>query len=447
MQRPGRSVVALALALGAACRGKASPAGGGGEAGIPLDAGGSAAAGGLSDDGGDAEAGRLSDDAGGAEAGVALDAGDTAPAAGPVRLGMGRGGFCGIWADGSARCWGMTAPIPTRGEWRARPTARSEGFMVGGVRATAVGLDHRCVLLEDGTVRDAVYRPVDNPCFVTYVRPLRGVEQLVAGAVVLCARFATGEVSCWRDGYGDEVFPAEPAPVPGLRDVVEVAAGDHHVCARRSDGTVWCWGDNDVGQLGAGKYGTYQPEKGGWKGEARPLRVVGLGGATHIALGFGHSCAIVSSGEVFCWGYNHEDQLGTGVKLDTSKFAPISLPGEGIALPETEEWVFATSRDYPLKVAGLSVAVELALGADLSCARTSDGKVHCWGHLGPGPNRAIPAPVPGLDGVVQIVSAPNVSLVCALRGSGEALCWGANEFGVLGEEKRAFTRTPQPVRW
>ncbi len=42
-----------------------------------------------------------------------------------------------------------------------------------------------------------------------------------------------------------------PRPLPLLVHALPVACGDYHTCAVLSSGTVQCWGRNDQGQLGA----------------------------------------------------------------------------------------------------------------------------------------------------------------------------------------------------
>jgi alpha-tubulin suppressor-like RCC1 family protein len=310
------------------------------------------------------------------------------------------------------------------------PTIHPELLPIRSVRTTAVGLDHQCVLLEEGVVRDAALSPQDSACHLPYVTRLPKVEQLVMGNAVLCARLVNGEAMCWKGTYPEGIFPEEPTKVPGLYGVVEIAAGENHVCARRKNGTVWCWGQNISGELGDGTTdGTHF-----YHDRERPLPVLGLHDVKHIGLGYAHSCAISSAGDVFCWGDNGGDQLGTGVDVRRDPD-----PSSG-ALEDL------TVRERPGKVVGLSHAVELALSG-YSCARTSDGKVYCWGGVNQRPNRSVPTVVEGLEGVVQIVSAPLTALTCALLKTGETRCWGANDFGVLGDDPRTFTRTPQAVRW
>jgi hypothetical protein len=48
--------------------------------------------------------------------------------------------------------------------------------------------------------------------------------------------------------------------------------------------------------------------------------------ATQLALGYHHSCALLESGRVACWGDNSMGQLGTGRGTPSHSFAPIVVP-------------------------------------------------------------------------------------------------------------------------
>ena len=56
-----------------------------------------------------------------------------------------------------------------------------------------------------------------------------------------------------------------------------------------------------------------------------------LTGATALAVGYGHTCAIMESGGVRCWGANDRGQLGNGLAPAYAMYPPTTdiegLPG------------------------------------------------------------------------------------------------------------------------
>ena len=85
-----------------------------------------------------------------------------------------------------------------------------------------------------------------------------GVAQIAIGNDHTCARLTDGTVLCWglngngQLGDGTTTYRETPDAVPGLTSVAEIATGGSHTCARRTDGTVLCWGGNSYGQIGDG---------------------------------------------------------------------------------------------------------------------------------------------------------------------------------------------------
>ena len=127
-------------------------------------------------------------------------------------------------------------------------------------------------------------------------------------------------------------------------DVIAISPGDSHTCALRRGGTVWCWGYNGSGELGNGIKGI---------SSSVPTAVTGLPVATAISAGGGHTCALLVSGEVSCWGVRNGGStvLVNGVR-------------DGSATPEVTDIVRATA---------------IAAGSQHTCALIEGGTVQCWG--------------------------------------------------------------------
>ncbi len=193
----------------------------------------------------------------------------------------------------------------------------------------------------------------------------------------------------------------------------QIAAGSDHSCAVVAGGQVKCWGYNLDGQLGDGTFNS------SWV----PVSVSGLSGVTQIAAGYQHSCAVVSGGQVKCWGWNNFGELGNGTAVDSLT---------------------------PVLVSGLSGVTQIAAGYGHSCAVVSGGQVKCWGwnlygELGNGTtvDSLTPVLVSGLSGVTQIAAGYGHS--CALVAGGQVKCWGSNGLGQLGNGTYTDSLTPVSV--
>ncbi|HMQ28571.1 MAG TPA: carboxypeptidase regulatory-like domain-containing protein, partial [Acidimicrobiales bacterium] len=104
-----------------------------------------------------------------------------------------------------------------------------------------------------------------------------------------------------------------------------ITAGPLHTCALLDTGAVKCWGESLHGRLGLGD--TEDRGDGpGEMGDTLPTVDLGTGHtATAITAGSSHTCALLDDDTVKCWGYNTHGNLGVG---DTAAHI-----GEGDAHP------------------------------------------------------------------------------------------------------------------
>jgi cysteine-rich repeat protein len=314
------------------------------------------------------------------------------------------------------------------------------------IQTVALGWLNTCVLFEGGTVvrcwgrADKGTNGVNNE--ITYgnspgsMPPPNAMvggskTQIQGGLYHMCTLLSSGEVFCWGGnewgelglGYnadlGDEPFDLPEPPIVGLAMIVEIAVGSQHSCARQADGGVRCWGYNSSGWLGYG----HKLNIGDQQGEM-PSPLVDVGGpVAALAAGAEHTCALMQTGTVRCWGMNTYGQLGIGTTTAVGD-NPGEMPPADIDL-------------------GPGVVTQLEAGTHQTCALMDSGVVRCWGaggsgalgygntlSLGDQPGE-MPPPDVDVGGAVVQIAAGEYS-VCALLDGGTVRCWGINSRGQLG---------------
>jgi alpha-tubulin suppressor-like RCC1 family protein len=219
-------------------------------------------------------------------------------------------------------------------------------------------------------------------------------------------------------------------PVGYVSRVAAVASGTGHSCAILASSVVKCWGRNDYGQLGLGDTSD-RGDASGEMGNALPAVNLGTGViARNIYAGVAHSCVITTTGRVKCWGSNIDGELGLGdtdSRGDASSEMGENLPYVDLGAERT--------------------AVSLSLGIHYSCALLDNATVVCWGRsddgqLGNGSTDTI-GDVPGEMGTAlvpvdvgtdrTVISMANHQYgICALLDNASIKCWGYNVVGQLG---------------
>ena len=105
---------------------------------------------------------------------------------------------------------------------------------------------------------------------------------------------------------------------------IAIAAGGDHTCALLASGTIRCWGRATSGELGLGSTSNV-----GDGDVPSAVAVVPVGGAaTRISAGRTHTCAVLTSGAVRCWGNGLNGRLGLGSVFSMGDDEPASAGGD-----------------------------------------------------------------------------------------------------------------------
>ncbi len=328
---------------------------------------------------------------------------------------------CALDNSGFVRCWGTADDNEIFGEgisWIGEPRLIPE---LAGVTALSASDFHVCTLKgpaatcwggggagEIGVPGEwgAIPKPMDP---IPNIEPIASID---AGAFHTCSVTEAGAAVCWGQApLGDGTLSSthQPVTVTGLASGVrQVAGGIGHRCALLDDGTVKCWGHLYSQPLNAPN-----PTIGDGSGASQltPVSVPDLQGVAAIAAGRVHTCAVLDTGRVRCWGFNWAGQLGDGT---------------------------TTSRFTPVEISGLENVVSVHPGIAHTCAVLGDGSAACWGRgttgqLGNGKRESSLVPV-----TVTVWDEPIADFgigeyfTCAVSTSGSMSCWGSNSYNQLG---------------
>lgn len=308
---------------------------------------------------------------------------------------------CAVSEDGRLRCWGSRGighdQVQDIGNG-VGPSIIEAGDVPVGTSVVAVGAGeiHACVITSAGALR----------CFGR-----NGSGQLGYDSTVNVG-----------DGTGPTVVQAGDVDVGGR--VLKVDGGGRHTCALLESGSVRCWGNNQQAQLG---YNHQNDVGNGVGARIRDVGDVPLGAkAIDVCAGYGHSCAVTESGQVRCWGSGLEGQLGYG---------GLTRVGDGIG-PSI------------IAIGGVPVgetARAVTCGTTHTCALLTSDAVRCWGsgrdgqlgygsesNVGDGQGSPIATrgDVP-VGGLVRSIRA-GIAHTCAVLESERVRCWGAGLYGRLG---------------
>ena len=311
-----------------------------------------------------------------------------------------------------------------------------------------LGLGHTTPIGDDETPRLAPWLALGAPALALTAAGDRGASHS-------CAILRGGLVRCWganqfgqlglghKLGVGADRTPETANPVqllgPASQLVASASQYAAHTCALLHSGKVQCWGSNQYGQLGLGHTRVIGDDEIPSSAGALDLKQP----AIQLAAGKYHTCALLRRGELVCWGFNDKGQLGLGHVRNIGDDEP-PWPHGQVKLPRKARAITA--------------------GRQHTCALLEDGSVRCWGlnnkgQLGLGDtqdrgHRETVQALPALElGQRATAVAAGDMHTCALLEDGSVRCWGSNQFGQLGlghkrhiaDDESLMTQGPVPL--
>jgi alpha-tubulin suppressor-like RCC1 family protein len=301
------------------------------------------------------------------------------------------------------------------------------------------------------------------------VATLPGAKGISISIRHLCAVLENGEVNCLGRSYIDGAKNADNIPnyqyafqpsavmkVPEITDAIKLYQAGADTCVLRKQGHLTCFSEGPYGEAYAVGEIAQDVSDFGFSVDNECIvhidgsascrntlstraKILSFKEVLSVTNSNSHGCALFRTGSVSCWGSDFVGQLGRDA-------GPYLLVPTKQNQPEeskpTNEQVAATK--------SFNDIIQLSR----SCALRATGDVVCWGSnkfgvLGAAIKESssdVAVKVSELSDVMQ-VSAANEH-VCALRKNGDVFCWGSNESGQRGSnpnDNRTTITTVLPV--
>ncbi|MEZ4736825.1 MAG: CARDB domain-containing protein [Caldilineaceae bacterium] len=249
---------------------------------------------------------------------------------------------CALRQDNSLTCWGDNT-YGQIGDGTTTHRSTPVEIIAGGVSAIALGSIHSCILLQSGGVRCwgdnnngelGNGTNTENHTPVDVVGLSSSVVSLTTHRDHTCALLNSGVAKCWgandsgQLGDGTKTSRNQPVTVTALTTSLNaISAGGLHTCAVTIGGGVQCWGANESGQLGNNLT----------TASLTAVNVSGLSsGVTSIAIGRNHTCALLTTSGVKCWGLNRDGEIGDNTM--TNRLTPVDVLIDVTGPTPTDTW-------------------------------------------------------------------------------------------------------------
>jgi alpha-tubulin suppressor-like RCC1 family protein len=261
---------------------------------------------------------------------------------------------------------------------------------------------------------------------------------LAAGNGHVCGVATTTETICWGsylsgkrgqngpyelNNEGSSFSDLNANAVAGGQSFIRLAAGDRQTCGISAAGNLFCWGDSV--SVGVPGFAFEQADSLCYDSDAcamTPVLVPQLFSIASAEAGGAQTCALTTTGTVFCWGYNYYGEVGNGSSAPQSSPVVIDI-GEP--------------------------AQAISAGGFHTCALGLSGSAYCWGvnELGQlgfaGPDHPTPRKVLFHKNFVSL--SAGVAHTCGISVEGFIYCWGDNQAGELGNGSTVSSPFPQKV--
>jgi alpha-tubulin suppressor-like RCC1 family protein len=191
------------------------------------------------------------------------------------------------------------------------------------------------------------------------------------------------------------------------------SSSENHSCGILNSGILKCWGLNTKGQLGDNTI----------VNKDSPVTIDPGTSYQEIQTGSFHSCGITNTGALKCWGENGKGQLGIGNNI---------------------------SKSLPTVVDAGTMYIQISTFDEHTCGVTSDNILKCWGDntdsaIGDGTTTSRNSPTVIDSGVPYLSVAAGFNHTCAITIANVLKCWGNNNRFQSGINGMSVIPSPEIV--
>jgi hypothetical protein len=309
--------------------------------------------------------------------------------------------------------------------------------------ATRVELDFSTKTLQPGDTYQLAPRAYDGPyptgqrihnAVFTYSSNTPAVTVSATGLVTAVSGTSGAVITVSHDG----VSTTTTIVVEDYLVASTISMGAASACGLDISGRAYCWGADHAVPAGATQTDACR--------DGRPcyFKAVPVGGGVRfsqiVTQGTG-TCALSTSGAAYCVGAGDVlapvpgNQVFASLSTGYSPRCALTAAGEA--------WCGLSATTAPVRAAVGFTFTTLTAGLAHVCGLTANGSAYCWGknsggELGDGTtiDRTDPVPVAGGLRFASISAGTGffgAAHTCGVTAAGAGYCWGANNFGQLGD--------------